>query len=104
MKRFYLLLFFSLSSFFAAQAQQYGNEWINYGQKYYKFNIITDGVYRIDSLALANSGIDLSAIDPRNLQLFGRGQEVPLYIKGDTDGVFNASDFLEFYSRHNDGF
>ena len=61
---------------------QYGNEWIDYSQKYYEIPIVETGVYRIDSTTLAavlaQTGDDLSAIDPRNLQLIGRDQELYL--------------------------
>ena len=85
---------------------QYGNEWIDYSQKYYEIPIVETGVYRIDSTTLASvlaqTGDDLSAIDPRNLQLIGRDQELYIHVEGESDGVFNASDFLLFYAKKND--
>ncbi len=85
---------------------QYGNEWIDYSQKYYEIPIVETGVYRIDSTTLADvlaqTGDDLSAIDPRNLQLIGRDQELYIHVQGESDGVFNASDFLLFYAKKND--
>ena len=85
---------------------QYGNEWIDYSQKYYEIPIVETGVYRIDSTTLAavlaQTGDDLSAIDPRNLQLIGRDQELYIHVQGESDGVFNASDFLLFYAKKND--
>lgn len=84
-------------------AQQYGNEWIDYSQKYYKIKIAADGIYRLDSLTLANSGIQVNTIDVRHLQLFNKGKEQALYIEGEQDGVLNATDFIEFYGRKNDG-
>ncbi len=81
-----------------------GNEWINYAQTYYKIKIVQDGVYRIDSLALAGAGVPVSSIDPRNFQVFGRGQELRIFIKGENDGVFNVNDYIEFFAEHNDGF
>ncbi|NQX97014.1 MAG: hypothetical protein HRT73_03920, partial [Flavobacteriales bacterium] len=86
-----------------AYSQPYNNSWINYSQKYYKFKVAETGIYRIDSIALVNSGIPLSTIDPQNFQLFARGVEVPLYIKGGNDGAFNGTDFIEFYGEYNDG-
>ncbi|MEQ8325455.1 MAG: C25 family cysteine peptidase [Vicingaceae bacterium] len=85
-------------------AQPYGNEWIDYGQSYFKFPVQQDGAYRIDRNTLLNAGIPLSMIDPRNIQLFSRGMEVPLYISGESDGSFDPGDFIEFYGRGNDGF
>ncbi len=84
-------------------AQPYGNEWINYTQQYYKFQITETGIYRIDSAVLANAGIPIATINPQNIQVFGRGVEIPIYIEGETDGIFNGSDFIEFYAEKNDG-
>ncbi|NUM51391.1 MAG: hypothetical protein HUU48_09760 [Flavobacteriales bacterium] len=82
---------------------QTSNNWINYSQKYFKVKITQEGIYRLDSATLSNAGVPLNLIDARNLQLFGRGNEIALYIEGENDGVFNASDFLEFYAMQNDG-
>ena len=86
-----------------AAAQPYHNSWINYSQQYYKFQVAQTGIIRIDSTALANAGIPISSIDPRNLQLFARGVEQPIYIEGEGDGVFDGSDFIEFFGQYNDG-
>ena len=102
MKKLYTPLFILLFSVLA-KAQPYGNEWINYSQKYYKFYIVADGVYRIDSASLANSWLNVSTLDPRNFQIFGRGKEIPIYVKGESDGVLNSGDYIEFYAQHNDG-
>lgn len=90
---------FSFNSF----AQPYYNSWINYSQQYYKFKISSNSLYRIDSLSLYNAGVPINSIDPRNIQVFARGQEIPLFINGENDGVFNGGDFIEFYGQKNDG-
>lgn len=85
---------------------QYGNEWIDYGQKYYEIPIVETGVYRIDYTTLSNvlseTGVNLSSIDPRNLQLFGRDQELYIHVEGETDGSFNTTDYILFYAQKND--
>lgn len=83
--------------------QPYGNEWINYSQQYYKIQISQTGIYRIDSITLSNAGIPIASINPQNIQIFGRGIEIPIYIEGELDGVLNGSDFIEFYAQKNDG-
>lgn len=82
----------------AAFAQRYGNEWVNFTQRYYKFPIPKEGIYRIDSLTLSNAGIALSTVNPKQFQIFLRGKEQHLYIKGENDNVFNANDYIEFYA------
>jgi hypothetical protein len=102
MKRYLytLLLFFICTQAFP---QQYGNEWINYSQSYYRIFVVEDGIYRIDSTTLANAGLNVSSLDPRNFQVFGRGELQHIYVKGESDHHFNSGDYIEFYGMHNDG-
>lgn len=106
MRRLYVLVFLSLL-FRTVSAQVYGNEWINYLQRYLKIKITQDGIYRVDSTTLSNSlgsiGVSLSTIDPRNFQLFHNGQEEYIWVQGENDGVFNNGDFIEFSGKRNDG-
>ena len=81
-------------------AQQPGNEWINYSQKYFKFPVSSDGVYRIDRTALVNAEFPIDEISPENLQLFNRGREVPIYVSMGQFGILN---YLEFYGKKNTG-
>jgi hypothetical protein len=103
---FYLFFLFSqlLSQEVSAQ-QTTTNNWINYNQKYFKFDIITEGIYRINPILLSNAGIDLNTIHPKNFQIFLHGKEIPIYVENenDTDGVFNNLDFIEFYGNKNSG-
>ena len=94
-----LIFFFSLPLL----AQPYGNEWINYNQSYYKIPIAEEGIYRISYQSLINSGVPINTFNPQSLQLFARGEEIPIYVEGEQDGVFNPNDFIEFYARPNDG-
>ena len=100
-KRLFIFIFFS---FLTANvvAQQYGNEWINYSQKHYKISIPKTGLYRIDFNTLVGAGIPLSSIDPRNFQLFIKGDEQYINVVGEADGVFNNSDYIEFFAKKND--
>ncbi|MBL4594353.1 MAG: hypothetical protein JKX68_11145 [Flavobacteriales bacterium] len=97
----FLTVFVGITSL--AFAQPYNNSWINYSQQYYKFKVAETGIYRIDSTVLVNAGIPLSTINPQNFQLFVRGVEIPIHIEGEGDGVFDGSDFIEFYGQKNDG-
>jgi len=95
-----IILLFSVNAF----AQNYGNEWINYNQSYYKFPIAKDGIYRISYSQLQSAGVPLQNINsPKNMQIFGRGQEIHIYVKNENTGVFSPSDYIEFYAEHNDG-
>jgi hypothetical protein len=100
MKRF---LFLILASFFSIVvfSQSYNNEWINYNQRYYKIPIFKTGLYKITYQDLQQAGIPINTIQPDNFQLFQRGNELPLYVEGSADGVFNSQDFFIFYAEKN---
>ncbi len=93
--------------FVGIKAQPFSNGWINYSQNYYKIKVVQNGIYRIDSatlgVALAANGIQLSSINPQNIQIFNKGVQQYIYIQGESDGVFNGSDFIEFYAEKNNG-
>jgi hypothetical protein len=101
LKPLILGLFLLLTTF--CISQPYNNSWINYSQQYYKFKIAETGIYRIDSTTLVNAGIPLTSINPQNIQIFAKGVEIPIHIEGEIDGIFNTTDFIEFYGEHNDG-
>jgi hypothetical protein len=98
-KRILGIIAFSLC-LYSVNAQIYGNSWIRYSQKYYKFPIAKEGVYRIDSTALA-AYFNLSTTNPKNFQLFIGGAEQDLYIRGESDNLINKKDYLEFYANTN---
>jgi hypothetical protein len=82
---------------------QNGNEWIKFNQFYFKIPVAKDGLYRLTYNNLQSAGFPVDGIDPQRLQLFHRGVEQAIYVAGQIDGVFNATDFVEFYGRKNDG-
>ena len=101
-KRISIIIYFAIISI--SSFAQYANNWINYSQKYYKFPIVSDGVYRITYSDLANAGVNISAINsPKNYQIYGRGEEVAIYVHNENSGVFTSSDYIEFYAQKNDG-
>jgi len=83
-------------------AQLYGNEWINPSQVYFKIPVTQKGLYRITQPQLLSAGFPTS-VNPQYIQLFHRGQEQAIFVAGETDGSFDASDYIEFYGKGNDG-
>lgn len=79
------------------------NSWINYDQNYFKFPVSEQGIYRIEFEDLVGAGINVTSLDPRNLQIFAKGVEIPIYIQGESDGSFDSGDFIEFFGEKNDG-
>lgn len=83
--------------------------------QWYKIATINNAVHRIDYTFLKNLGINIDAIDPRNIKLYGNGagmlpernadfryddlQENAIIIQGESDGKFNANDYILFYGQ-----
>ncbi len=101
-----LFLFFTLVLVPGLSFSQVGNEWINYGQTYYKIPVAKDGLYKLTQENLAQAGVPVTQLDPRRLQLFHRGIEQAILVQHlqlPADGVFDAGEYLEFYGKRNDG-
>jgi hypothetical protein len=99
-----LLLLLCLLNAAASVAQlAFGNEWVDHGRRHWRFSVVEEGIHRIDSTTLANAGFPVGMVDPADLMLFGRQQQVPIHVEGGEDGVLNANDYIEFYATGNDG-
>ena len=96
---FLLLQFFHFTSF----AQTFGNEWINYQQKYFAFPVVQNGIYKVGYQTLVNAGIPVSSIPIQAYQLFGKEKEQPLYIPDNGNDVLDPNEFIYFYAEKNDG-
>ncbi len=111
MRRHLLSALLAFSTCWASAQQHYGNEWIDYDQRYWAFwvGVTTDGyadpyegLWRIDSTTLANAGVPVSTIDAKAIQVWGREKQVAIWLAGDSDHVFNGTDFIEFFAPRND--
>ena len=89
--------------YFSAEAQTFGNEWINYSQQYYSFSLAQTGLYKIDVASLTAAGIPVNSFTAGNVQIFGRQKEIPLYIQDGGDNLLDAGDQIFFYAEKNDG-
>jgi hypothetical protein len=102
-----LICFFLFTLSFHLFSQQYGNEWIRNNQKYFKIPIGKEGLYRLDYTSLIPAAtdmkLDLSTVKPKKWQMFYKGKEIPIYVSGEGDNIFNNYDFIEFYASLNDG-
>lgn len=100
-KKTYLLLFFTCLSYISFA--QFGNEWINYDLTYYKFQIGEEGIYKVTYETLDSLGLPVTTLNPKNIQLYAKGEEVAIYVSGEADNSFDPGDFIEFYAIGNDG-
>jgi hypothetical protein len=103
MKFLFLLFTILFSGFHLFSQAQYGNEWIRKNQQYAKIKITEKGVYRINHNQLQSLGFLNSNPDPKKIQLFYLGAEIPIHIIGENDGLFDATDYIEFYAEPNNG-
>ena len=83
--------------------------------EWYKLAVVEDGIYRLSFSKLQTMGIDPSNIDPRNIRIYGNGggmlpmqnstaryddlQENSILVEGESDGIFNNSDYVLFYGK-----
>jgi len=93
----YIFILFVNSLF----AQNYSNSWINFNQKYFKFPISEEGIYRIDRDYLVSIDAEFASINPKNLQIFARGKEQYILVSGENDFTFDSGDYIEFYAKPN---
>lgn len=83
--------------------------------KWYKMSLASTGMYKISYSDLESMGISVSSVDPRNIRIYHNGggvlpvvnkherhddlYELPIYVHGEDDGVFNSGDYIVFYGR-----
>ena len=75
--------------------------WFNTSAKYIKLAIPNDGIYRVTQTQLDSIYPAIATVDPRTFQVFENGKEVPIFVSGDTGGVFNPGDYIEFPALRN---
>ena len=82
---------------------------------WFKIAIGQDGLYRITKNDLEALGMDVNAIDPRKLNIYGNGggmlpqansafrhddlQQNAIEVVGEADGRFDANDYIVFYAK-----
>ena len=82
---------------------------------WYKIGIPSDGIYKLSFSFLQKLGIDMSAINPHNIRIYGNGGgmlpesnalfrqddliENAIYVEGESDAVFDAQDYVLFYGK-----
>jgi len=85
---------------------------------WYKFIAPTEGIYKIDYNSLSSFGIDPNNVDPRTIRIFNNGgfqlseainiprnpdlNEIAIQVIGESDGKFDANDYILFYGRSTD--
>ncbi|QEC40230.1 C25 family cysteine peptidase [Pseudobacter ginsenosidimutans] len=98
MRKFFTLLLVLVG--FNLAAQPYNNEWIKYGQPYYKFRIGKTGLFRIPQAVLAAAGMENVPVE--NLEIWRNGVQVP-FTPSAAGGALPPGGYIDFYGEKMDG-
>ncbi|KER10138.1 MAG: hypothetical protein HY22_07730 [[Candidatus Thermochlorobacteriaceae] bacterium GBChlB] len=87
--------------------------------RFYKLELRSEGVYRLDRAYLESIGINTASLNPRRLKIYFNGgeeldsrvnsskisdlQESAIFVSGEEDGRFDAGDFILFYATTTSG-
>ncbi len=81
---------------------------------WYKLSIPVGGIYKLTYTFLQNLGIDMLSLNPKNIRIYGTGGLLPelnsqpkiddlvenaILVQGESDGVFNSTDYALFYAK-----
>jgi hypothetical protein len=76
-------------------------DWIDYNATYLKIGAGNDAIFRITKTDLEAFGINTNSIDPRTFKMIESGRQIKLFVKGENDGVFDDTDFIESWGHKN---
>jgi hypothetical protein len=82
---------------------------------WYKVAVANTGVHKLTYQELSELGINVGAVNPKNLRIYGNGggmlpenvnsfryddlQENAIFVSGEDDGIFDATDYILFYAE-----
>jgi hypothetical protein len=98
LRKFTFLIFLFLTNLCFSQ----NYNWITPNKTYLKLFIFKDGICRINKNDFIQAGVQVN-FDPRTVKVFQKGAQIPIYFEGESDGIFNDSDFFDFYGTRNYG-
>lgn len=100
---------------FAANTDVFAGDSVLKEGVWYKMSISSTGMYKLTYSDLSAMGVDVANINPKKIRVFHNGggtlpkvnktyypddlYEIPIYVEGESDGVFDQDDYLIFYAR-----
>ena len=106
---------YSLIVFLSLSLASLGSDSVLSTGKWYKIGVSETGVYKLTYSDLSSLGVDVDRVDPRDIRLFHNGggllgelnadprvddlKEIPVWVSGESDGRFDAGDYIVFYAR-----
>ena len=116
--RFYTILFlcvFAFSYGIRGYAQDNTYQSVLSEHTWHRIAITEEGVYKLDYATFQSMGIDMNALNPNQIRLFGNPSgalpeknsearpddltEMAIYVGGAEDGVFDSEDVVLFYGQ-----
>jgi hypothetical protein len=104
-----------MNSSLSAQSQTYASSSVLAQGDWYKIGVTRDGIYKLTPAFLRSMGIDVEAINPQNIRIYGNGgRQLPylagasrrddlaenaIYVAGESDNVLNENDYVLFYGE-----
>ncbi|MCB0284238.1 MAG: hypothetical protein KDF60_16745 [Calditrichaeota bacterium] len=71
-------------------------------QVLYKITLEETGIYKITYSDLVDAEFPVDFVNPKNLAIFNKGQEIPVYFKGAEDNRLDPNDYFEFWGEKNE--
>jgi len=62
----------------------------------YRITVTEDGIYSLSYEYLQSQGVAVSAIDPKTVKMYNRGEQIPSYVYGARDNQFDPGDYIQF--------
>lgn len=78
-------------------------DWFDPSRPYARLLIAQDGLYKLTYSDLSAAGINLSTVNPQTFKVYNHGSQVPLLVAGESDGVMDPADYIEFHAQRNYG-
>ena len=85
------------------QPALYDASWYTDSPAFVKIGVVEDGVYRVTGNELAQTGLNLSEVNPTSIRIIENGSEIPVWIEGGGAGTLASSDAVVFVGRQNQG-
>lgn len=64
-----------------------------------KLYTVDEGVYAVSGQELSDLGVSIGVVNPQNIKVMNRGEEISCLVTGADDGVLHEQDVIQFYAE-----
>ncbi|MFC1726551.1 C25 family cysteine peptidase, partial [candidate division KSB1 bacterium] len=79
------------------------SKWFDTGKDYLKIFIYDEGICRLDHALLSKYIDNINSIDPSTFKILNKGNQIPIFVSGESDNSFDQADYIEFVSHRHSG-